>query len=104
MTEPLLPMFADAATYPNAPGFKKRDTAREAAAAIEPQASRLKRLVLAQLASSPMTADDCAYCLGEDKLSIRPRFSELAALGKIEDTGLRGRNASGRKAIVWRLA
>lgn len=100
MSEPLLPMFAD---YPHKPGWKARETSAQAAAQAEPAASRLKRLCLAQLRDvGPMSPDECAERLGEDKLSIRPRFSELAALGKIEDTGLRGHNASGRRCIIWR--
>jgi predicted HTH transcriptional regulator len=49
----------------------------------------------------PMTADQCANLLRIDKLSIRPRFSELAAQGKIIDTGERRPNQSGKRAIVW---
>lgn len=49
-----------------------------------------------------MTTDECADRLGIDKLSIRPRFSELAALSKIADTGERHVNpSSGKRAIVW---
>ena len=42
--------------------------------------------------------------LGESVLAIRPRFSELRALGQITDTGARRINDSGRSAIVWRAA
>jgi len=35
-------------------------------------------------------------------LSIRPRLTELLALGKIADTGETRTNASGKKATVWR--
>jgi predicted ArsR family transcriptional regulator len=94
-------MFADA--YPASPGWKSRDTARQAAAQAEPSAPRLRQLCLDQLRlCGPLTADDCAENLKIDKLSIRPRFSELVATGKIEDTGQRGQNSSGRSAIIWR--
>lgn len=96
-------MFNEPGRYPNAPGWKARDTAQQAAVQAEPVAGRLRRLCLAKLREyGPLTADDCAEQLGCDKLSIRPRFSELAALGLIEDTGQRGVNASGRGAIIWR--
>lgn len=94
-------MFAD--RYPDVPGFKARDTAKAAAVAAEPAAPRLRQLCLDQLRlCGPLTADDCAGNLRIDKLSIRPRFSELVAQGKIEDTGQRGKNASGKSAIIWR--
>jgi predicted ArsR family transcriptional regulator len=48
------------------------------------------------------TADEAASELGESILAIRPRLSELVALGKIEDSGLRRKNASGMTATVWR--
>lgn len=51
-----------------------------------------------------LTTDECASLLEESVLSIRPRFSELRALGQITDTGDRRLNDSGRRAIVWRAA
>jgi predicted ArsR family transcriptional regulator len=96
-------MFAER-HYPHSPGYKARDTAQAAATQAAPAAGRLRKLCLAKLATDgPLTADDCAELLGIDKLSIRPRFSELAALGQITDTGQRGFNTSGRRAIIWGL-
>lgn len=90
--------------YPQQPGFKRRDTAEEAAIGIASGAPRLRQLCLDMLArSGAMTADECASRLGIDKLSIRPRFSELANLSKIADTGQRRLNSSGKRAIVWSL-
>ena len=48
-------------------------------------------------------ADEAATFLGESVLSIRPRFSELATMGEIEDSGTRRKNASGRNAICWKI-
>jgi predicted ArsR family transcriptional regulator len=96
-------LFAHAA-YPGAPGFKARATARQAAEAMQPRAPRLRQLCLDQLQLyGPMTADECAANLRIDKLSIRPRFSELSTMGKIEDTGQRRKNRSGKNAVVWGL-
>lgn len=50
------------------------------------------------------TPDQVAERIEEDRLSIRPRFSELAKEGRIVKTGLRLRNESGKMANVWRLA
>ncbi len=91
--------FAD--KYPVAPGYKKRATSRAAAETIDAKTLRAK--VLTALAVRPMTADECAARMGIDKLSVRPRLSELSKLGRVTDSGLRRRNVSKKKAIVWRL-
>jgi predicted ArsR family transcriptional regulator len=91
--------------YPAKPGFKARDTAQEAAEKIAPKAARLQGLCLDALRlHGALTADEAADAMQIDKLSIRPRFSELAAVGKIVDTGERRANDSGKRAIVWRIA
>ena len=95
-------LFDHADSYPHAPGAKARETSFEAARAIKPAADRLRRLTLDALRQCPMTADEVAAYLGLDKLSIRPRCTELLAMGKIIETGLRRKNASGRSAAVWR--
>jgi hypothetical protein len=49
------------------------------------------------------TADEIAAALNRSILTIRPRVSELNRMGKIADSGVRRKNASGRNAIVWRI-
>ena len=88
--------------YPGEPGFKRRDTSRQAAREVASAAGTLRARVAAALAGEDMTADEAAAVMGKDILSIRPRLSELAAAGRIYDTGLRRPNASGKNAIVWR--
>jgi len=92
--------------YPARAGHKGRDTGAAAADAVERhgRAARLRDAVLAAVRVAPMTADECAAVLRESVLSIRPRFSELAARGLLIDAGLRRANESGRNAIVWRAA
>lgn len=93
------------AIYPDAPGWKARETAEAAANAVAPKAPRLRELCLETLRSAgALTADECAARLGVDRLSVRPRFSELAATGKIIDTKARRLNASNKRAIVWAVA
>ena len=88
--------------YPDAAGYKQQTTSRDAAASID--AGTLRADVVAALSSAgPMTADECAAHLRRSPLSIRPRFSELRCKDAIVDTGARRENASGRRAIVWRL-
>jgi hypothetical protein len=92
----------EAGGYPVDAGWKEPTTSREAAAATD--ASTLRRAVRQCLAvSGAMTADECAGRLGLSILAIRPRFSELRALGELTDTGQRHLNNSGKRAIVWTL-
>lgn len=90
--------------YPSSPGFKARDTAMSAAvkAGVEVETLRAKCLEVVTERGA-ITADECAEVLGRSVLSIRPRFSELARLGMIADSGIRRANESGRQAIAWRM-
>lgn len=91
--------------YPIGPGVKtdNPETSREAANAIDGQVAALREQVLLFLAFGAATADECASGIGQTILSVRPRLSELRAMGRIEPTGLRRRNASGRSATVWQM-
>ncbi len=89
--------------YPLAPGAKREGTSQSAADAIAPRAPLLREKVLAELRRGPGTADGIAARLKIDKLSVRPRCTELSLAGKIIDTGRRAPNDSGKKAIVWGL-
>lgn len=94
--------MTDLFTYPSAPGAQNRDTSRDAAEKVAPEAAQLRARVLAVLErSNGLTADETAGRLGLSILSIRPRCTELSRLGKIRDSGHRRANASGRSAIVW---
>jgi hypothetical protein len=98
-------LLDDQTAYPCAPGMKARDTSSDAAEQIAPRAKRLRESVHALfVAGLKFTADECAEAVGENILSIRPRLSELAARGLIVDSGRRRSNASGKSAIVWKLA
>jgi predicted ArsR family transcriptional regulator len=70
---------------------------------MAPRLGELQRRVLAALATAPDIPDALAVRLGEDRLAIRPRFTELAALGLIVKSGERRNNGSGRKAAVWKV-
>ena len=91
--------------YPEAPGTYNVSTSIQAANEMQPKASRLRGLCFDALVDyGDMTPDETAAFLGLDKLSIRPRFSELKAMGEIVDTGERRANNSGKKAIVWTIS
>ena len=86
--------------YPHAAGWKDPATSREAAASLN--AASIREIVRkCVLTYGPMTTDECATILGLSVLTVRPRFSELRALGCLRDTTERRRNISGRKAVVW---
>lgn len=87
------------------PGYKRMETAREAARKAAPRMKKFQGEILMVLEKAgPMTADEVADRLGASVLSIRPRFTELLTAGKIRDTGERRANASGRRAAVWEIA
>lgn len=88
--------------YPEDPGYQNTDTSKQAAEDMGSKASTIRGKVLDALSDiMPMTPDEMANYLGMDKLSVRPRFSELRAKNLIMDTGERRANGSGKKAIVW---
>lgn len=94
-------MQADLFSYPSVPGWKRTDTSRAAASDIQQKAETIRGLVLRHLRDYNMTTDEMAARLDLDKLSVRPRFSELREMGLISDTGRRRKNLSGKLAIVW---
>ena len=95
------PQLVLGAHYPDVPGFKVGGTSREAAEAAQVGAELLRFRVFQALKAGPSTADECACRIGESVLSVRPRMTELKAMGKVIDTGVRRKNASGRRAAVW---
>lgn len=88
--------------YPERAGFKVTGTSQEAAAGIEASgtAARLRSAVLGYYAKHTGTPDECAACLGESILSIRPRCSELCAKGLLYRTGERRASSEGRSQNV----
>ena len=95
----------DLFTYPHVPGWKARETSRQAAEDMKPKAPTVRNKILGLLTPAlALTADEAAEMLGLSILTVRPRFSELALDGKLVDSGHRRRNGSGKSAIVWRLA
>jgi predicted ArsR family transcriptional regulator len=89
-------------TYPHSPGFKTHGTSEDAARAIAPSAAVIKERVLFELRRGPGTPDEIAERIDASILAVRPRLSELKARGKIEETGIRRKNASGMSAAELR--
>lgn len=83
-------------------GYKRMDTSHDAAERAAPRAKRYHGEIIAALKKfGPMTADETAEKIEASVLSVRPRITELAQAGAIQDTGERRHNASGRRAAVW---
>lgn len=94
--------MTDLFRYPIAAGAQDPDTSRAAADVAGNTSAQLRARALAVLERSRgLTADEVAGRLGLSILSIRPRITELARLGRVRDSGSRRPNASGRNAIVW---
>ena len=93
---------APARLYPRSAGFKEKGgTSEKAAKAVD--AEGLRRRVLAVFPSPPtgLTADEAAALVGEDRLNVRPRVTELGKLGELVKTKTRRKNRSGASAAVW---
>ena len=91
--------------YPDIPGAKGPDgTSQDAAEAIAPTVSHLRRLAMRSLSQlGEATPLEAVAISGVTRESLQPRFSELRAMGLIEPTGARRRNPSGKSASVLRL-
>lgn len=90
--------------YPRTPGFRRTDTSKGAAEAMEPSVAYLQTKALRAIRRKPMTSWELSRHLGIAFESIQPRTSELQKLGLIEDSGERGPARSPhRTAIRWRV-
>lgn len=88
--------------YPDTPGHKRAGTSEEAARLTQCTVNNTQQRILDHLTSNPAgkTPDEIANHMNLSVLYIRPRCSELLRLGKIRETTLRRRNASGKRAAV----
>lgn len=91
--------------YPDIPGAKGPDgTSQDAAQAIAPCVSYLRRVAMRALDTlGEATVLEAVALAKVARESLQPRFSELRAMGFVEPTGARRRNASGKAAAVLRL-
>ncbi|MFQ5776341.1 MAG: hypothetical protein ACE5GS_17620 [Kiloniellaceae bacterium] len=102
-----MPKQPDLLDYPATPGWQSPETSIEAAEAVAPRVGRLRARVLGAVEQAEargwggLTADEAARLLDLDVLTARPRVCELRRMDLLHDSGLRRKNASGRRAIVW---
>jgi hypothetical protein len=104
-----LPLFGS--DLPREPHPGRTDTSAMAAQTIGGRADTLRQRALDLIRRHSdlqvwqgLTADECAGLMRESILAVRPRLSELREDGLIVDSGLRRRNVSGNKQIVFRRA
>ena len=91
------------ASYPEHPGAKVSGTSQDAAYAMAEHAPTWRERCLELIEQrGDLTTDEAAEILQVNILAVRPRFSELRTMGKIEHTGARRTNESGMTANVWR--
>lgn len=90
--------------YPQSPGYKETAGAsQDAAEQVRPKAETVRARVLDMLqAGAEVTADEAAFRLRLDVLTVRPRFTELFKQGLIEKTDERRRSSRGVGQVVWR--
>ena len=97
-------MCDQSSKYPNAPGHRGIETSMKAAESIAPKLGRLQALTrhaIRLAGCNGVTAHELCDRLASERTSIQPRISELRRMGRIKDSGMRRRNASGVSAIVW---
>lgn len=82
------------------------DTEREAAEKIAPRVTGLRLKVLSALrdeGETGATGEVITNILGEWIYSVKPRITELARYGLVEDSGRRVMNSRKRNEIVWQI-
>ena len=95
----------EADAYPHRPGWKRTDTSRDAAAVFGFIALTMRDQCLAALQEDgPATSDEIAVKIGRPYMSVRPRLTELQAMGLVVDSGQRRLNPQRVRTVVWRLA
>lgn len=77
------------------------DTSHAAAASIA--TTHLEARVLAALHRFPFgaTTHELAEAMGMSLVTVSPRMAPLAEKGFVSDSGMRRKNPSGRRGIVW---
>lgn len=88
----------------SAPQPGRTDTSAAAAAKIAPKLRDLHDQILDHLALvGDASASETALAFGMDKLSIRPRMTELRKWGLIRDSGKRRPNSWGNNEICFEI-
>lgn len=80
------------------------ETSKDAAADIKRHLPTLEQRVLVYVAGvDNATNDEIEVALSMNGSTVRPRIVELRERGLVEDSGVRRKTRTGRKAVAWRL-
>lgn len=102
-------LFSYRETYPESPGWKGKDTSRQAAADMKPRQGTIQAMVLDALAVRPMASFELARHTGVSYRSIQPRTSELSQptdrrRALIQDSGRTAIDPeTGKHVTIWRI-
>jgi hypothetical protein len=91
-------------SYPHAPGSKGTQTSRAAADRVRQCSTKRHLEIVVFLGQRCAASDEIGTALGLHPLKIRPRLSQLRALGVIEPSGTYGTSCFGNRALRWHLA
>ena len=92
--------------YPHKAGHRGVRTSKQSADEINPQLSRLKKMIIIELEKvfpEGLTGSELAKRTKRNLLTIRPRTTELKLLGLITDTEKTRKNDGGKSEIVYKL-
>jgi hypothetical protein len=90
--------------YPERPGSKGRPggPSEQGAQYYAPQVKGRRAQVLNGFDGRPSTSEQIAERIGIHWYLVRPRLSELQALGFVVDTGATAPSALGGRSTIWR--
>jgi predicted ArsR family transcriptional regulator len=81
------------------------ETERQAAVQVAPRVTGLRKKALEALSRQIQgaTGEELANIMDEWLYSVKPRMTELARMGLIEDSGRRKLNSRKRQEIIWQM-
>lgn len=97
------PIETQSGRYPHGPGYKDK-AGRKTAEAIRAKVPGNRERVFAGVTEVPSTSEEVSDRIGMHWYRVRPRMTELHAMGRVIKTGEMGRGALGGTANRWRRA
>ena len=92
-------------TYPNEPGWKGKETSRQAAKQERGRSAIIAAKVLEELHNWPFgaAAEQIAPIVGASVYSVRSRLSEMQEKKRVAATEYLYRNENGKNVTIWKL-
>lgn len=81
------------------------ETERQAAVQVAPRVTGLRKQALEALSRQTQgaTGEELSLIMDEWLYSVKPRLTELARFGLVEDSGRRKVNSRKRQEIIWQI-